>query len=36
MPGPGIAFHPDLIAEMLGDVLAAPAAHAFHVQFRQP
>jgi len=36
MPGPGIAFHPDLIAEMLGRALAAPVAHAFDVQFRQP
>jgi hypothetical protein len=36
VPGPGIAFHLDPIAEMLGDALTAPAAHALHVQFRQP
>jgi hypothetical protein len=35
VPGPGIEFHPDLIAEMLGHALAAPAAHTLHVQFRQ-
>lgn len=35
MPGPGSAFDPDLIAEMLGDALAAPAVHVLYVQFRQ-
>jgi hypothetical protein len=35
VPGPGIAFHSELIAEMLGHALAAPAAHTLHVQFRQ-
>jgi hypothetical protein len=35
VPGPGIVFHSDLIAEMLGHALAAPAAHALYVQFRQ-
>jgi hypothetical protein len=35
LPGPGIAFDPDLIAEMLGHALAAPAANALYVQFRQ-
>src|ERR1039457_1927094 len=35
MPGPDIAFHLDLVADMLRDALLAPAPHPGHVQLRQ-
>jgi hypothetical protein len=36
MPGPDIALHPDLVADMLGNALIAPAPDSRYVQFRQP
>ena len=35
VPGADVAFHPDLVAGMLGDALPAPAAGAGDVEFGQ-
>jgi len=35
MPGPDLALHADLVADMLRDALLAPAPDPRHVQFRQ-
>ena len=35
MPRADIAFHLDLVADMLRDALRAPAPHPGHVQLRQ-
>ena len=35
MPGPDVAFHRDLVANMPGDALPAPAPHPGHIQLRQ-